>query len=146
MEILKKTGIDWHERRLISKLCMDQRVKLWLDKGVTKSAKIGRGVKQGCCLSPLLFNLHGEHVTQEALEGLGDFKVEGQIISMVSYADDLVLLAIGTRRRGRRHKQLLDDLKEARGYWKLKEEAQDHTLWKNQFGRGYGSVARQTTT
>jgi hypothetical protein len=35
---------------------------------------------------------------------------------------------IGTRRRGRRHKHLLDDLKEARRYWKLKEEAQDCTL------------------
>jgi hypothetical protein len=35
---------------------------------------------------------------------------------------------IGTRRQGRRCKQLLDDLKEARRYWKLKEEAQDRTL------------------
>jgi hypothetical protein len=35
---------------------------------------------------------------------------------------------IGTRRRGSRRKQLLDDLKEARRYWKLKEEAQDRTL------------------
>jgi hypothetical protein len=43
---------------------------------------------------------------------------------------------IGTRRRGRRRKQLLDDLKEARRYWKLKEEAQDRTLWRTQFGRG----------
>jgi hypothetical protein len=53
---------------------------------------------------------------------------------------------IRTRRRGRRHKQLLDDLKEARRYWKLKEGAQDCTLWRSQFGRGYGAVARQTTT
>jgi hypothetical protein len=52
----------------------------------------------------------------------------------------------GTRRRERRCKQLLDDLKEARRYWKLKEEAQDSTLWRTQFGRGYGPVARQTTT
>jgi hypothetical protein len=50
-----------------------------------------------------------------------------------------------TRRRGRRHTQLLDDLKETRRYWKF-EEAQDHTLWRTQFGRGYGPVARQTTT
>jgi hypothetical protein len=42
---------------------------------------------------------------------------------------------VGTRRRGRRRKQLLDDLKEARRYWKLKEEAQDRTLWRTQFGR-----------
>jgi hypothetical protein len=52
---------------------------------------------------------------------------------------------IGTRRRGRRRKQLLDDLKEAKRYWKLKEEAQHRTLWRTQFGRGYGPVARQTT-
>jgi hypothetical protein len=39
--------------------------------------------------------------------------------------------------------QLLDDLKETRRYWKLKEEAQDRTLWRTQFGRGYGPVARQ---
>jgi hypothetical protein len=38
-------------------------------------------------------------------------------------------------RRGRSHKQLLDDLKEKRGYWKLKEEALDHTLWRTLFGR-----------
>jgi hypothetical protein len=44
---------------------------------------------------------------------------------------------IGTRRRGRRLMQLLDDLKETRRYWKLKEEAQDRTLWRTQFGRGY---------
>jgi hypothetical protein len=44
-------------------------------------------------LSPLLFNSYSEYVTQEAFEGLGDFKVGGQIISMVRYADELVLLA-----------------------------------------------------
>jgi hypothetical protein len=40
-----------------------------------------------------------------------------------------------TARRGRRHKQLLDDLKEKRGYWKLKEEALDGTMWRTRFGR-----------
>jgi hypothetical protein len=51
-----------------------------------------------------------------------------------------------TRRRGRRCKQLLNELKEARRYWKMKEEAQDRTLWRTQFGRGYGPVARQNIT
>jgi hypothetical protein len=60
---------------------------------VTKSVKIRRGVIQECCLSPLLFNLYSEYVTQEALDGLGNFKVGGQIIHTVRYADDLVLLA-----------------------------------------------------
>jgi hypothetical protein len=48
-------------------------------------------------------------------------------------------------RRGRRRKQLLDDLKEKRGYWKLKEETLDRTLWRTRCERGYGLVVRQTT-
>jgi hypothetical protein len=42
-----------------------------------------------------------------------------------------------TERRGRRRKQLLDDLEENRRYWKLKEEALDRTPWRTRFGRGY---------
>jgi hypothetical protein len=44
-------------------------------------------------LSPILFNLYSECLTKEALEGFGDFKIGGQIIHTVKYADDLVLLA-----------------------------------------------------
>jgi hypothetical protein len=50
-----------------------------------------------------------------------------------------------TVRRGRRRKQLLDGLKETRGYRKLKEGALDGTLWRTRVGRGYGPVVRQTT-
>jgi hypothetical protein len=57
MQILKGTGIDWHERRLIRKLCMDQSVKLKLEQVEMRSVKIGRGVIQECCLSQILFNL-----------------------------------------------------------------------------------------
>jgi hypothetical protein len=39
-------------------------------------------------------------------------------------------------RRGRRRRQLLNDLKETRGCWELKEEAQDRTLWRARSGRG----------
>jgi hypothetical protein len=49
-----------------------------------------------------------------------------------------------TGRRGRRRKQLLDDVKEKRRYWKLKEEALDRTLWRSRFVRVYGPVVRQT--
>jgi hypothetical protein len=48
-------------------------------------------------------------------------------------------------RQGRRCKQLLDYLKEKRGYWKLKEAALDRTVRRTCFGRGYGPVVRQTT-
>jgi hypothetical protein len=93
MQILKGTGIDWRERRLISKLYMEQSVKIRLDQGETRSVKIGRGVRQGSCLSPILFNLYSEYLTTEALEGFGEFKIGGQVIHTVKYADDLVLLA-----------------------------------------------------
>jgi hypothetical protein len=49
------------------------------------------------------------------------------------------------RRRGRRGKQLLDDLKETRRHWKLKEEGLDRILWRTRSGRGYGPVVRHNT-
>jgi len=48
------------------------------------------------------------------------------------------------QRRGRRCKWLLDNLKETRKYWKLKEEAQDLSLWRTCFGRQFGNVVTQT--
>ena len=50
-----------------------------------------------------------------------------------------------TRRRGRRRKKLLDDLKDRRGYSHLKEEALDHTMRRNRFGGGFEPVVRQNT-
>jgi hypothetical protein len=49
-----------------------------------------------------------------------------------------------TGRRGRRRKELLENLKEKTGYWKLKEEALDRSPWRTCFERGYRPVVRQT--
>jgi len=49
-----------------------------------------------------------------------------------------------TGRRGRRRRNLLDDLKERRGYSHLKEEAVDRTVCRACFGKGFGPVVRQT--
>jgi len=48
-----------------------------------------------------------------------------------------------TRKRGRRHKKLLDDLKDGRRFSHLKEEALDRTMWRHRFGGGFGLVDRQ---
>jgi hypothetical protein len=63
------------------------------------------------------------------LKHITEGKIEGQV----------------TGRRGRRRKQLLDKLTKTKGYWKLKEEVLDRTLWRTRFGKGYGPVVRQTT-
>ena len=46
--------------------------------------------------------------------------------------------------RGRRHKQLLDDLMTMKGYWKLKDEALDRAVWRTGSGTGYEPVVRET--
>jgi len=46
-------------------------------------------------------------------------------------------------RQARRRKQLLDVLKEKRGYWKLKEETLDCTVCRTHFGGGFGSVVSE---
>ena len=43
-------------------------------------------------------------------------------------------------RGGKRHKQLLDNFKEKRGYWKMEEKAVDRSVWRNAFVRGSGPV------
>ena len=50
-----------------------------------------------------------------------------------------------TRRRGRRSRKLLNNLKDRRGYSHLKEENLDRTMWRNRFGGGFGPVVRKNT-
>jgi hypothetical protein len=57
----------------------------------------------------------------------------------------LVLVGKGNINDGKtriERKQLLDVLRETRGYWKLKEEAPDCTLWRTRFERGCGPVVK----
>jgi hypothetical protein len=49
-----------------------------------------------------------------------------------------------TGRRVRRRRNLLDDLKERRGYSHPKEEAVVRSMWRARSGRGFGPVVRQT--
>jgi len=48
------------------------------DKVETKTVKIGRGVRQGFCLSPILCNLYSKYFIKEAVEGFGDLEIAGQ--------------------------------------------------------------------
>jgi hypothetical protein len=61
-----------------------------LDQG---EARIGKGVRQRCSLSPIIFNSCSEYLTREAVEGDVGLEIGGQVICSVKYADDLMLLA-----------------------------------------------------
>ena len=93
MQILKKTGIDWRETRLISKLYTYQSVKVRMDQEEARSVETGRGVSTGCCLSLNLFHLQNEYLPKVGLEASGDLNTGGQVIRNVKHADDFVLLA-----------------------------------------------------
>jgi len=82
-----------------------------MNRGETRSGKTGRGVRQGCSLSPILFNLYRECLTKKALEGFGDFKIRGQIIHSVKHADELVLQA----KEGKVLQDMIDKLIEIGG-------------------------------
>jgi hypothetical protein len=88
----KRIGYRWRGRRINCNLYVDRSVKARLDRRETRLMKIRRGIRQGCCLSLILFNVHIQYPTKEALERFGGLKI-GQVIRTVTYADDAVLLA-----------------------------------------------------
>jgi hypothetical protein len=73
--------------------------------------KIGRGVRKEWSLSQILFSVYNECLTKENLEGFGDFKIGGQIIHTVKYADKLVFLSKEERLR----QDMIDKLIETGG-------------------------------
>jgi endonuclease/exonuclease/phosphatase family metal-dependent hydrolase len=94
MDILKKIGVDWRDRRLISSLYMDQTATVRVGDECTDSCTIGRGVRQGCCLSPLLFSLYAEMMMIEAMENIEEgVRVGGQLVKDVRFADDQGMVA-----------------------------------------------------
>ena len=65
-KILKETGIPDHLTCLLRNLCAGQEATVWTGHGTTDWFQIGKGVRQGCILSPCLFNLHAEYIMRNA--------------------------------------------------------------------------------
>ena len=55
-------------------------------------------MRQGCIISPILFNLYSELMIREAMEGMEGVKVGGRNITDLRYADDAVLVADGIKK------------------------------------------------
>jgi len=73
MTILQSRGVDWKDRRLIWKLYNGQKAYVQIGEEQSDACVIGRGVRQGCLLSPLLYLIYDEAVVKEATynSGLG---------------------------------------------------------------------------
>ena len=72
MKVLKSIGVDWRDRRMVMNLYMNQEAMVRVNEEYTAPGLIGRGVRQGCLLSPLLFTLYAEAMMGEAMEGIED--------------------------------------------------------------------------
>ena len=88
-------GIPEHMLLVIRSLYANQEAKVRTEYGDTESLSIGKGVRQGCVLSPYLFNLYSEYTMRQAnLEELDiGVRMGGRQINNLRYADDTTLLA-----------------------------------------------------
>jgi len=94
MEVLKKIGVDWRDRRMIVSLYMEQTATVRVADECSEPSVVGRGVRQGCCLSPLLFTVYAEMMMLEAMEDLEEgVKVGGKFLKDVRFADDQGMVA-----------------------------------------------------
>ena len=94
MAILKDLGVDWRDRRLITALYMGQEATVRTEHGMAGPCTIRRGVRQGCLLSPLLFNIYAEAMMKEAMEEVEEgVRIGGHRIQAVRFADDQAMTA-----------------------------------------------------
>jgi len=94
LKILKNMGVDWKDRRLIMNLYMNQKVVVKVNQESSEECDMGRGVRQGCCLSPLLFNIYADAMMTEAMEGTEEgVKVGGKMLKDIRFADDQGMVA-----------------------------------------------------
>ena len=92
METLHDIGIDGKDLRLLGNLYWDQEAGMSINGKVSTWSKIERGVRQGCVLSPGLFNVYSEMVLRN-IQDLPGISVGGRFINNVRYADDTALIA-----------------------------------------------------
>ena len=94
-KILKEMGIPDHLTHLLRNLYAGQEATVRTGHGTTDWFQIGKGVCQGCVLSPCLFNLYAEYIMRNAglEEAHAGIKIAKRNINNLRYADDTTLMA-----------------------------------------------------
>ena len=86
-------GFPKHIIRLIKQLYIQQESCIRVNTGNTERFKNGKGVRQGCILSPYLFNLYTEAIMREEIKEEDGVTIQGKKVSNLRYADDTALLS-----------------------------------------------------
>ena len=98
-KILKEMGIPDHLTCLLRTLSVGQEARVRTGHGTTHWFQIGKGVRQGCLLSPCSFNLHAGYIMRNA--GLDEAQaiitIAGRNINNLNYADDTTLMVERTK-------------------------------------------------
>ena len=92
MRTLEEIRVNDKDRRVVCNLYWDQEATVKVGEYQTEYQRIRRGVRQGCVMSPHLFNLYSEIISRR-LQGREGISVGGVNINNVRYADDTVLVA-----------------------------------------------------
>ena len=94
-KILREMGIPDHLTCLLRNLYAGQEATVRTGHGTTDWFQIGKGVCQGCILSPFLFNFYAEYIMRNAglEEAQAGIKIAGRNINNLRYTDDTTLMA-----------------------------------------------------
>ena len=94
-KILKEPGIPDHLICLLKNLYAGQEATVRIGHGKTDWFQIGKGVRQGCILSPCLFNVYAEYIMRNARwdEAQAGIKISGRNINNLRYAGNTTLMA-----------------------------------------------------
>ena len=94
-EFLKEMGIPDHLTCLLKNLYEGQEATVRTRQGTTDWFQIGKEVRQGCILSPCLFNLYAEYIMRNSglEEAQAGIKIARRNINNLRYADDTTLMA-----------------------------------------------------
>ena len=128
-KILKEMGIPDHLTCLLFRSRSNRT-----GHGKTDWFQIRKGVRQGCILSPCLFNLHAEYIKwnaglDEAQDGI---KIARRNINNLRYADDTTLMAESEEEL----KSLLMKVREWKSWLKTQHSEKDHSIWSHHFMHG----------
>ena len=130
-KILKEKGISDHLTCLLRNLYAGQEATVRTGHGTIDWFQIGKGVCQGCILSPCLFNLYAEYIMRNAglEEALAGIKIAGRNINHLRYVDDTTLMAESEEEL----KSLLMKVKEESEKAGLKLNTQKTKIWSHHF-------------